>query len=57
MNVDALSGLYFINTNVFVYSFDSLAAIDLGCNTLLSEDLQSGRKIRDLRIVNPFSTS
>jgi len=38
--------------------YDSLiiqAAIDLGCSTLLSEDLQSGRKIRSLRIANPFA--
>jgi predicted nucleic acid-binding protein len=145
MNVDALSGLYFIDTNVFVYSFDDTApvkqrtalqvvshalrtqrgvistqvvqefmsvalrkfarpltvsesreylkvvmatlcrqtpsirfcdqalllreeistsfydsmiiqaAINLGCSTILSEDMQAGRYIHDLRIVNPFA--
>ena len=30
------------------------AAIETGCDTLLSEDLQDGRRIADLRIVNPF---
>jgi len=31
------------------------AAIDLGCNKLYSEDLQSGRKFGNLIITNPFS--
>lgn len=30
------------------------AAIDSGCATLLSEDLQHNRKIRALTIINPF---
>ena len=37
--------------------WDSLivsAAIQGGCETLLSEDLQHGRKVRGVRIVNPF---
>ena len=25
-----------------------------GCDTLLTEDLQSGRRVEDLTIVNPF---
>ncbi|HUD06590.1 MAG TPA: PIN domain-containing protein [Candidatus Saccharimonadales bacterium] len=33
------------------------AAIDLGCDRLYSEDLQSGRKFGNLTIVNPFSQS
>jgi predicted nucleic acid-binding protein len=41
------------------YSFyDALilaASIELGCTTLLSEDLQDGRTIRGVKIVNPFS--
>jgi predicted nucleic acid-binding protein len=40
--------------------WDSLvvsAAIQGGCDRLLSEDLQHGRKIRGLRILNPFSTA
>lgn len=41
------------------YSFyDSLivaAAIEMGCKTLLSEDLQDGRIIHDVTILNPFS--
>jgi predicted nucleic acid-binding protein len=31
------------------------AALDLGCRTLLSEDLQHGRAVRGLTIVNPFA--
>jgi predicted nucleic acid-binding protein len=30
------------------------AAIESGCHTLLTEDLQHGRKIQGLTIVNPF---
>jgi predicted nucleic acid-binding protein len=30
------------------------AAIEAGCDTLLSEDLQHGRRFGALRIVNPF---
>ena len=40
--------------------WDSLivsAAIQGGCDTLLSEDLPHGRKIRAVEIVNPFRTS
>ncbi len=41
------------------YSFyDSLvvtAAIESGCTTLLSEDMQNGQVIRELTIVNPFA--
>ena len=40
------------------YSFrDALiitAALDLRCTTLLSEDLQRGRKVRGMTILNPF---
>lgn len=40
------------------YSFyDSLilaAAIEMGCKTLLSEDLQDGRTLHNLTILNPF---
>lgn len=32
------------------------AALEAGCDTLLSEDMQGGRVIPGLRIVNPFST-
>jgi len=44
------------------YSFyDSLiigGALQAGCETLYSEDLQHGQQVRDLRILNPFlSTS
>jgi len=37
--------------------FDALivaAAIEAGCDTLYSEDLQDGRRIGELTIVNPF---
>ncbi len=41
------------------FSFwDSLilqAALDAGCRVLYSEDLQAGRVVRGLRIVNPFA--
>lgn len=41
------------------YSFyDALivaAAIEMGCKTLLSEDLQDGRTIHSVTILNPFS--
>lgn len=41
------------------YSFyDSLilaASLELGCKTLLSEDLQDGRTIHSVTILNPFS--
>ena len=40
------------------YSFyDALiiaAALEAGCSTLYSEDLQDGQTVRDLKIVNPF---
>ncbi|MCI0468014.1 MAG: PIN domain-containing protein [Beijerinckiaceae bacterium] len=38
--------------------FDALivaAAVEAGCDTLLTEDLQAGRKIGGLRLVNPFA--
>ena len=42
------------------YSFyDALilaAAIDIGCTTLYSEDLQHGQQVHGLRIINPFRT-
>ena len=37
--------------------YDSLilaSALDAGCDTLLTEDLQAGRRIEGLTIVNPF---
>lgn len=40
--------------------YDSLiiaSALQAGCTTLYSEDLQHGQKIGPLRIVNPFSES
>ncbi len=30
------------------------SALAAGCDTLLTEDLQSGRRVEDLTIVNPF---
>jgi len=32
------------------------AAIDLGCDTLYSEDLQDGQKFGKLTVINPFKT-
>lgn len=49
-------GLQIRNETGFSF-YDSLivaAAIESGCQTLLTEDLQHGRTIRGLRIVNPF---
>jgi predicted nucleic acid-binding protein len=40
-----------------VTAFDSLivqAALDAGCDTLYSEDLQNGRRFGALQVVNPF---
>ncbi|MGH9629688.1 MAG: PIN domain-containing protein [Bryobacteraceae bacterium] len=40
--------------------WDSLivsAAIQGGCDRVLSEDLQHGRKIRGIRVLNPFRTA
>jgi predicted nucleic acid-binding protein len=37
--------------------YDSLivaAAVDTGCSTLFSEDLQDGRTVQGVKIVNPF---
>ncbi len=31
------------------------SALEAGCDTLLTEDLQTGRRIKGLTIVNPFS--
>ena len=33
------------------------AAIEAGCDTLFTEDMQHGRKFAGLTIVNPFSES
>jgi predicted nucleic acid-binding protein len=38
--------------------YDSLivaAAVDMGCSTLLSEDLQDGRTVQGVKIINPFT--
>ena len=38
--------------------YDSLiiaSALEAGCDTLLTEDLQTGRRIEGLTIVNPFA--
>jgi predicted nucleic acid-binding protein len=40
--------------------YDSLvvaAALESGCSTLLSEDLQHGRNVQGLALVNPFADS
>jgi len=33
------------------------SALAAGCDTLLTEDLQAGRKIEGLTIVNPFASA
>jgi predicted nucleic acid-binding protein len=41
-----------------LHFYDALiiaAAIEAGCDTLFTEDLQHGRKFGDLTIVNPFT--
>ena len=50
----------FLDTNVLIYSFDSDAliiagALEASCKRLLTEDLQDGRVVRGLEIVNPFA--
>ena len=54
------------DTALDLYQHDSLswwdslivsAAIQGGCEKLLSEDLQHGRKVRGVKIVNPFRTA
>lgn len=42
-------GLSFYDTLI------AAAALEAGCDTLLSEDMQDGRVIPGLRIVNPFA--
>ena len=40
--------------------YDSLvvaAALESGCSALLSEDLQSGRNVHGVALVNPFADS
>ena len=40
--------------------YDSLivaSALEAGCDTLLTEDLQAGRRVQGLTIVNPFVTA
>lgn len=101
MNASDIRGLFFLDTNILVYSFDArtparqqaarqwirdaldtgrgvisfyqralllreetgfqfydslivAAALQLGCSTLLSEDLQDGRTLDGLVIRNPF---
>lgn len=50
---------YFLDTNVFIYSFyDSLiiaAALEARCQVLYSEDMQDGQAVRGLKIANPFA--
>ena len=52
-----------VDTAIDLYQHDSLswwdslivsAAIRGGCDRLLSEDLQHGRKVRGVKIINPF---
>jgi predicted nucleic acid-binding protein len=55
-----------LDTALDLHSHDSLswwdslivsAAIQGGCDRLLTEDLQHGRKIRGVKIINPFQTA
>jgi predicted nucleic acid-binding protein len=65
-----MNGRYFIDTNVFVYSFDRsaaeryrlswydslilAAAIEAGCSVVYSEDLQDGFAAGGVKVMNPF---
>ena len=59
MNVNELSGFFFLDTNILVYSFDNTTPakqlMAANCTTLLSEDLHHGQVIRGLTILNPFT--
>ena len=58
---------FFLDTNIFIYTFDHtatrkqeiatelLAALECGCETLYSEDLQHKQKIESLTVINPFA--
>ncbi len=55
MSVVELPGLFFLDTR-----YDTLvvmAAVEAGCQTLLSEDLQHNRVVQGVTILNPFSAS
>jgi len=42
-------------TNIDIFDCNIVAAADLsGCSTLLSEDMQDGQRVRNVRIQNPF---
>jgi len=43
-----MSDKFFLDTNIFVYTFDSQTDI------LYSEDFQANQKIESIKIVNPF---
>ena len=49
-----------LQTRYNLSSYDSLivaAALDAGCKTLYSEDLQHGQQIEGVTVTNPFRTS
>lgn len=49
MNVADLPGLFFFYDLLVV-----AAALESGCSTLLSEDLQHGRNVEGVALANPF---
>jgi predicted nucleic acid-binding protein len=52
--VDTAIDLYQHNSLSWWDSLIVSAAIRGGCDRLLSDDLQHGRKIRSVKIINPF---
>ena len=53
-----MTGRSFFDTNIHGFSFwDSLIlrmAQQAGCRVLFSENLQEGRKVEGIQVVNPF---
>jgi len=55
--IDAALNLYRKDSLSWWDSITVAAALQAGCRTLLSEDLQDGREIEGMRIENPFRES
>lgn len=54
--LDTALGLYRRDSLSWWDSLIVSAAIQGGCDRIVSEDLQHGRRIRNVKILNPFST-
>ena len=51
-----MTGLVFVDTNVFVYRHDGSIPSSSNCKVLLTEDLQHGQAFDDVRVVDPFAS-